>query len=724
MQFFAPEKFIFLWTIPAIVVIFMMSQKLWKEKIQKIGSLNLISNRLIPSLKTSGAGWRTFYLILALILMTAALARPQWGEEKRKVQRKGVDIVFMLDTSLSMLAEDTKPNRLEKSKLEIRSILRQLKGDRVGMVAFAGSSFLQCPLTLDYSAFQLFVDAINTGYIPDPGTSFNQALLLAIKSFPKENLKHKVVILFSDGEDHEGGLEVALKELTASGIRMYSIGVGAEKGDPIPLKDDQGRKSGFKKNRQGEIVITKLNPAIMKKIADAGNGLYLPSTPSEQEIRIILKHMENLGQKQLQENTITEREDQFQGFLLLAFLFLCMSMLTSEYKKPSSDYRFRSLPVVIIMFFLFTGFIDTPRKLNNDANELFQNKKYQSAIEKYRKAQVKNPDDPLIRYNLGSALYQTQNYQEAAQSFEQAIKNAKDDKNLKASALYNYGNTQYRLGNFEKAIESYQKALELNPKDKDAKYNLEFLENKKSLFDKKSENQKQDQNKQQQNQPQQNQDQNQQQNQQNQQQQQQQQNQQNNQNQQQQQQQQQNNQNQQNQNQQQNQDQKDQQKKDQQQQQQDQQDQQKEQDQKQDQQEQKNQDQQQEQQQDQKQNESPENQQDQQKNEQEKQDQGEQQEDEQKNPQEPNQDEQNQQQPEEPSEEEQEQQQPDESQEQEEQGQSPQASNSGAKRPLQGQMSLDNALQILDALKDSEKELQDLRKPAPPARPRVIEKDW
>lgn len=665
MQFFNPDAFRMLWLIPAILFLFFIAKQKRQSRLQKMGHPETIKTKLLPAYRRGEWLIRTVCATLVVVLAAMALARPQWGEEKKQVERKGIDLIFLLDTSLSMLAEDIKPNRFEKSKQEIKSLVRRLKGDRVGMVAFAGSGFLQSPLTLDYSAFFLFLDAINVGFIPDPGTSLDRAIHMAIQTFPEKNLKHKAIVLFTDGEDHEGGIPEAIEAAKKSAVRIYTIGVGTPNGDPIPLKDERGQRGGFKKDRSGQVVITKLNAPLLEKIAVETGGLCLPGTPGEQEVDIILKHMETLGQKQFKERLITEKEDHFQIFLIWSLFFLIAESLVRRTTKKTTSVQPLHPLVGILCFLIFSGFLPTTSSTNNRGNLLYKDKKYQSAIDTYRKIQVKNPDNPLIRYNLAAALYQTEQYKEASQHLEEALKTAKDPV-LKEHTLYNYGNVQYRLGNFDKAIEAYQKALEIDPKDVDAKYNLEFLQKSKNRFEKKDQDRKKDSKQQQQNQ----QDQQQQQNQQ-QQQQKQDQKQQN----QQQPSQDQQGQDQQNQDQQQGQDKQDQQGQD---------------------------------QKDQKPDQSQENKQqpqqpkpDEQQNQQAK----------------PKEDEQEKQQPQpqpKPSGQEEEKPQPQPSQEQ--QGQAP--------KPLQGQMPKEQALHILDALNESEKQLQDVRRPKAESQERQIDKDW
>lgn len=715
MQFFKPEAFIYLWVLPLLAAVFWLSAVLWKQRVARFADPVTVQSKLLPHLRRHFLRTRFLLLAMVFILSITALARPQWGEAKKKVERKGVDIIFMLDTSLSMLAEDNKPNRLKKAKIEIKNFVHSLKGDRIGMVAFAGSSFLQAPLTLDYSAFFLFLDAVDVGYIPDPGTSLLNAVELGIKSFPDQDVKHKAIILFTDGEDHSGGeLSSMIDMAKEKNVRIYTVGMGSEEGEPIPLKDQYGRQMGYKKDRAGQVVITKINKKNLEMLASETGGVFFQSTPSEQEVQLIIKHLSTLGKRQFKERIVTEREDHFQVFLIFGFLLLLLEMLVQRHAKK----RLIQVMGLLLCFFCFTGFIDTTSSLNEKANELYEQKKYDSALENYRKAQVKSPDNPNVLYNLATALYQTQQYQEAKKHYETVIQKA-EDVQLKEQALYNYGNTLYRLGEFDKAIKAYEEALELVPEDEDAKYNLEFLQKTKNKFEKENQNQQQE-NQNQQDQKQQQQDQNQQ----NQQQQQQQKQDQNQQNQNQQDQQQQQNQNQQNQqNQQQNQDQQ------------------------QDQQDQKGggeQDQEQEQKPEDEQGEQEKEQQDQQQDQQEQE--GGDQEKEQDKPesspegdqqdeqQEPQNEEGDQEAPARPEEEQGEDEQPAQPDQGPERPQpmpeqrgpqdAPQPSGEGGRAPLQGQMTMDNALRILDALKDSEKDLQDLRRPAPDKNPAVVLKDW
>lgn len=486
MQFYEAEYLKYLFFLPLLFVLGMSSARLWRSRLLKLGYEPVVMNKLIPGFRRAESGIRIFLFFLVFLCLILALARPQWGESSKRVERKGVDILFLLDTSLSMLSEDVKPNRFETAKHEIKAIMRKLKGDRVGLVVFSGSAYLQTPLTLDYSAFQLFLESVKVGHVPDPGSSLSSALNYVLRIFPKEDLKYKVLILMTEGEDTLGGLDETLKSLREAKIRVYPIGMGTEAGGPIPLKDQTGRQVGFKKDRSGEVVISRMDPKVLTKIAEETEGLFFPGTSAEREVDLLLKHIASLGQKNINEKMIAEKEDHYGFFLFWALVFLILELFVRR------SQRIKPALMILAAMFLFSGFIETPRGLNKQGNEEFAQKKYQSAIADYQKAKIKDPDDGAIRYNLGTALYQTGQFRDARTEFQKAVDLSKTDPELQAKSYYNLGNTEYRLGNFEGAIKDYKEALKLNPKDLDAKSNLEFVQNQKSLFDKKNDARKKD----------------------------------------------------------------------------------------------------------------------------------------------------------------------------------------------------------------------------------------
>ncbi len=337
MQFIHPEWFHGFWFVGVLILFFIASEKRKSKLFERFGEWKTIQS-LMTSHSYVKERLKKALLIFVLSLLIFSLTQPQWGEAKKEIQRKGLDIMFLVDTSLSMLAEDVPTSRIQKAKLEMKTFFNDLKGDRVGIVTFAGSGFIQSPLTLDYDAFLLFANSIQVGYIPDPGTSLSEAIRIAVKAFPKKKAKNQVILLLSDGEHHEGDVDSAIKQANESQIRIYTIGIGTKEGAPIPLRSGEGKVSGYKKDRSGEIVITKLNEELMTKIAKQTGGLYFAATPSAREIDYIYKHMQNLEKQDFKQRIIIERENHFQFFLNLALIFLLFEMFMNEIKKETEVY--------------------------------------------------------------------------------------------------------------------------------------------------------------------------------------------------------------------------------------------------------------------------------------------------------------------------------------------------------------------------------------------------
>ena len=335
MQFYNLEYVIGFWILPVIVVVFIIAVRTKKKRLRFLGDWTTLDRMSNFSLKD----WRVKALILCFAILFAmfALLRPQWGAEKKVLERKGIDVIFLLDTSLSMLAQDAKPSRIEKAKHEIKSFVAKLKGDRVGLIAFAGSSFLQSPLTLDYSAFFLFLDAVSVGYIPDPGSSLRDAIENALRTFSKGEKKYRALVVLSDGEVHGENLSETVKKVEHEGVRIYALGVGTKEGEPIPLKADRGKVVGYKKDRSGQVVISKLDEGLLTQLAVETGGLYFPVTAAEQEIDLVYRDMQKLGKKEFKKQIATEREDHYQVFLFAAVALLFLELfLTDRRAKVNS----------------------------------------------------------------------------------------------------------------------------------------------------------------------------------------------------------------------------------------------------------------------------------------------------------------------------------------------------------------------------------------------------
>ncbi len=332
MQFYKPEYLQFLWLILFLILLYWFASDRKKKLLKAFGESETV-NQLISSHAPQKIYWKHVLSIAGTVFLILALAQPQWGQEKKQLKRKGIDLIFVVDTSLSMLAQDVKPSRIEKAKFLMKSFLKHLSGDRVGIVTFAGSGFLQSPLTLDYSAFTLFANSIQVGYIPDPGTNLNDGIQMALRSLPNDKQKYRALIVLSDGEAMEGHIDEAVQTAKKNEVRVYTIGLGTPDGEPIPLKSNDGKVSGYKKDVQGQIVITKLNELLLKNIAKETGALYFPASPSEAEVDLIYQHLQSLGKKELKERVVIEREDRFQSFLIIGFIFLIWEILLGDRKQ-------------------------------------------------------------------------------------------------------------------------------------------------------------------------------------------------------------------------------------------------------------------------------------------------------------------------------------------------------------------------------------------------------
>jgi Ca-activated chloride channel homolog len=333
----------FLWLlllIPLLMLFFFVTGKVKKRALAIFGNLDLIK-KLMKTVSPRRLFVKKALLVGAVLFMILAAARPQFGSRMREVYRKGVDVMIVLDTSLSMLAEDVQPNRLERAKHEIESFLSLMKGDRVGLVCFAGVPFLQCPLTLDYGAAKIFLEIVDTNLIPVQGTGIGEALRLAVDSFDSKETKYKVIILITDGEDHDTKPLEAADYAAKNGVVIYTIGIGTREGNPIPIKDEKGAIAQRKKARDGSVVISKLNEMDLLKIAGTTSGKYHRATSGELELEKIYQQISGMEKRELSSTIRTYHEDRFQYFLFIALILLVVEAVISERRTVRDEWKGR-----------------------------------------------------------------------------------------------------------------------------------------------------------------------------------------------------------------------------------------------------------------------------------------------------------------------------------------------------------------------------------------------
>ena len=462
MTFFRVEMLFTIWVIPLLFLVIVYGMRRRREIMNRFASPHGLA-AIAPD-TVGGRRWVKGSLLMGAVLFTAvALAGPKYGYRWQEVRQQGVDIIIALDCSRSMTAADIQPTRLERAKREVFDLLAMLKGDRVGLVAFAGTAFLQCPLTLDYDAFNLFLNALSPDYLPVGGTDITGALATALDSFDPKGSSDKAVILITDGENTGDGDPVkAADALKEKNIKLFCIGVGG--GDGVPIPEPAG---GFKKDRSGQIVLSRLDENTLKKMAVVTGGTYVRSVAGDMDLEAIYtdeirKKMEvktlSSGRKQVW-------EDRFQWPLALALLCLVAELMLPVTRK-----------FVVVSLLAVLTLLPLPSAEANDNRKgiaAYEKGDFEQALKHFTDAQLNDPDKAEMLYNVADAYYKTGNFDAAAEHYEQVL--GTDDAQLKRKALYNLGNTEFRRGKAKEAIGHYEAALAIDPDDRPTQENLAFV---------------------------------------------------------------------------------------------------------------------------------------------------------------------------------------------------------------------------------------------------------
>jgi Ca-activated chloride channel family protein len=424
-------------------------------------------HKIAPSISFKRQSVKACLIILAVLFLILSLTEPKWGFHWEELKRKGVDIIVAIDVSKSMLAQDIKPNRLERAKRKIYDLIDILEGDRIGLVIFAGTSFLQCPLTLDYKACMIFLDSISVDLIPIGGTAIGDAINTCVKGLDASPEESKAIILITDGEDTTGDPIKAAKQAKEKGVKVFPLGIGKPEGAPVPDME----KGGFKKDSKGDLVLSRLGEDALNNIAIETGGIYVRSVTGDIDLKeIYLKNIKKMEQKELKSTRKKHWEERFQWPLGIAILFLLFEAFIRERKKIISI-------LIFIVLFGFSPEMCMAKSLNKKIKEGEKNyneEKYKEALDSFTEVQIEKPDESKLKYNIGNSHYMVKNYAEALKNYMDVVSTTKDD-SLKEKTLYNLGNCFYRQGKLNNSIDYYKKALELDPNDSDAKHNLEFV---------------------------------------------------------------------------------------------------------------------------------------------------------------------------------------------------------------------------------------------------------
>ena len=327
-RFAHPEILYVLFVIPVILIVYWIAKQTKKRHLKRFGDPEILRS-LMPDVSNFRPGLKFILLLLAFAMVLLALAGPQFGTKLQNVKRKGVELIIALDVSNSMLAEDIKPNRLERAKLAIEKLTDRLHNDKIGLIVFAGASYIQIPITSDYSAARLFLSSVNTQIVPRQGTAIGSAIDQAMNSFdPKSDLQ-KSIIIITDGENHDDDAIAEAKKAADKGIIVNTLGMGLPQGAPIPMPGKYGAKT-YRKDKNGNIVISKLDENTLKKIAAAGNGIYVRANNTETGLNRLFDEINKMTRKEYESKTYSEYDEKFQYPLAIALFLLVIEVLILE----------------------------------------------------------------------------------------------------------------------------------------------------------------------------------------------------------------------------------------------------------------------------------------------------------------------------------------------------------------------------------------------------------
>jgi Ca-activated chloride channel family protein len=482
---------------PAVAVFFWRGEKVKQKLLTQFVEARLVS-ALTAGLSAARRKFRFALFTAAVALLIIALARPQYGYDKEEVRLNGLDIVVAIDTSKSMLATDIAPNRLERAKLAALELMQTARADRLGLVAFAGDAFLECPLTIDNTAFQQSVQALDVNSIPRGGTALAAAINTALTAF-KEKDNHKALVLLTDGEDNDEGAIEAAQKAAKAGLKIFTIGIGSAEGTLVRVTDAQGN-TDYVRDEKGQVVKSRLNEALLQEIARDTGGFYLPLRGADTMDTLYERGLAPLPKSEGKGKLIRRYHEQFHWPLGAAILLLFAEFLVPERKRETTNWnnnlphpgpfhqergkRSQSSSVAgLLVLFAVLGSAGKALASPADALRAYQTGNYTNALSEYTKLAQAQTNDLRLVFNAGTAAYRATNFDLAQKLFQQAA--LSPDLKLQQQSFYNLGNTEFQMAKQAKDLDGLQQGLEgaekiyaravgLNTNDADAAFNLAF----------------------------------------------------------------------------------------------------------------------------------------------------------------------------------------------------------------------------------------------------------
>ena len=473
-RFANPDYLYFFVAIPFLILLFCHALYSRKKKLERIGDISLLKG-LMPDVSLAHRIIKFVLCLLALSCLILALSRPQIGTNVETKQRTGIELVIAMDISNSMLATDVSPNRLEKAKQLVSNMADKLSDDKIALVVFAGQAFIQLPITSDFVSAKMFLDAIAPSMLQAQGTNIGEAVRLSMASFTGQKNVQRAIVLITDGEDQVDGADEVVSDAAKKGVHVYVLGIGSPKGATIPIQ-----QGNYLRDKNGNIVVTKLNEDMCSKIAAAGRGTYIHVDNSNIAQERLYYELNKLGKTSLGTTAYSDYAEQFQLFAMFALLLLLADVLILEKKYTlfRHIHFFRNknhLFIILLLIGSVNPFIAFAQGLDkiymHKGNKAFEQKKYADAETYYRKSVEQNSQNSRSKYNLGNALLYQQKAKEAMKEYEEAASLEKNPQ-FKAAIYHNMGVILQSQKQFAPAAECYKESLRNNPKDDETRYNL------------------------------------------------------------------------------------------------------------------------------------------------------------------------------------------------------------------------------------------------------------
>ena len=487
--------------VPIMAFLYWRSAKKKQRQIKLIGDPELV-NQLLGNYEPKAFLQKFLLLCTAMALLVLAIANLRLATGSEKVSRNGIDVMIAIDVSKSMLAQDVQPTRLDRAKQVLGRLIDKLNNDRVGIVIFAGKSYLQMPLTADHSAAKMYLSAASTEAVPTQGTVIGDALKMCYASFNNKEKKYKAVVLISDGEDHDENAVETAEQMASDGVVINTIGIGSPGGAPIP---DQATGQ-MKTDAEGNTIVSRLNEAALSEIARKGNGTYQLYTNTESVVAKISEELATMDQRNVTDDSLVNYKSFFQWFLLATLIVLLLEQFISEMKKAPRKIKI-ALATTLLMV-SFSTYAQTEKTEIKAGNDAYKKSNFPVAEQSYNNALKKNPANATAQFNLGNALYKADKKEAAIAAYEKSITQLKKPIE-KSNAWYNKGVVEQNDQKLPECIASYKEALKLDPANEDARQNLQKAlqqqkkEEEKKKEEKKKENEKDNDNQNKQNQQQQ-----------------------------------------------------------------------------------------------------------------------------------------------------------------------------------------------------------------------------